>query len=197
MAKSIRQYAHAVFAFSFCIGMASSADAQVVDHQSPGNLRPGHKLSCIDLADAESGYTPADLYPAVAACIVDKRMVAAVDLMALAGAYGRFDRQRVADASAHQATTVLQMQAYADLSDGQRQAFMKVLEHEAADPVAERRRCGQISRLGAPAYRPDYMIQHGMGAFIGGPGDGLVPGFDPVAAWAQVRTAYLHCLPAS
>ena len=191
--KSIRQRARALFAFSFCIGMAFSADAQVVNHQSPGNLQSNHGLSCITLDEAKSEYTPADLYPAVAACIADKRMVAAVDVMALAGAYGRFDRQRVADATAHQATTVLQMQAYADLSDEQRQSFMKVLEREAADPVAEQRRCDRISRLGAPGYRPDYMIQHGMGAFTGGSGDGLVPGFDPAAAWAQVRTAYLHC----
>lgn len=178
-------------------GISLQTEAQVVNHEASGNLQSNHALACIALDDAKPDYTPADLYPAVAACIVDDKMVDAVNLMVLAGAYGRFDRLRVADGTAHQATTVLQMQAYADLPESKRQSFMQAVEREVKDPVANRKRCMKIDHLGPPKYRPDYMIPHGMGAFTGKYGDGLVPNFDSSSGWNQVRTGYLECPSAS
>lgn len=167
--------------------------AQVVNHEAPGNLRSEHRLACISLQQARPSYTPADLYPGVAACIAEGKMTAAIELMVLAGAYGRFDVMRVSDESAKDAMTVIQMQAYANLSDPQRESFMRTLEREGEDPKAERIRCEKVSRLGPPQYRPDYMIQHGMGAFTGKAGNGLLPDFEPSEAWEQIRTGYLKC----
>jgi hypothetical protein len=50
---------------------------------------------------------------------------------------------------------------------------------------------------GPPKYRLDYMIRHGMGAFTGEYGDGLVPDFDSSSGWKQVRMSYLECAAAS
>ena len=53
--------------------------------------------------------------------------------------------------------------------------------------------CSRIRVIGPPNYRPTYMIRHGMGAFIGGSGNGLVADFDPAAAWEESLDTYLHC----
>jgi hypothetical protein len=54
--------------------------------------------------------------------------------------------------------------------------------------------CAQIRTIGAPNYRPTYMIQHGLGAFMGGSGkNGLVEPFDETAGWEESLSGYLHC----
>ena len=46
--------------------------------------------------------------------------------------------------------------------------------------------CQSLTNLGAPSYKPTYMIQHGMGAFTGqSTKDGLVENFDSVVAWQE------------
>ena len=44
-----------------------------------------------------------------------------------------------------------------------------------------------------PTYHPAYMIQHGMGAFLGQGSDPLVPGFGPATGWERALDSYLHC----
>jgi hypothetical protein len=108
--------------------------------------------------------------------------------------YGRYDTLRVADKTAHQAVTVLQMQMFSSMSKEKAAAFRKGLQDSLGVPASLAVVCGDIARIGPPGYHPRYMIQHGMGAFQKGePSDGLVAGFDAPAAWKQSLDSYLHC----
>ncbi len=65
--------------FSLLIGLAGAATAQtapapqVIDHETAGNLAATHALGCLAPTAIESAYTPADLYPAAAACVTQGR----------------------------------------------------------------------------------------------------------------------------
>ncbi len=183
----------AISAICWVAGCTRNGTAVVVDHQTEGNLESKNPLGCIDSAAARSTDTPADLYQGVAACVAAGNLENATLLYALAGTYGRFDMLRVTDRSAHQAITVLQMQALGPLpkekKDGFQQATMKMKE----DPARLAASCAEIRRIGPPDYVPRYMIQHGMGAFLPDNGNGLDEAFDGATAWEQTLTSYLNC----
>lgn len=170
--------------------------ARIVNLESEGNLRSEHDVGCIAIASAKNTHTPADLYPGVAACVVTKQFRAGAYLEALAGVYGTYDTLRVADKSAHQAVLVLQMQARQRTPEADRVLFSQELRRASQDTGEVAEMCRQIRQLGPPSYHPDYMIQHGMGAFTGGNGDnGIVPGFDEKTGWEKSLTTFLHCPP--
>lgn len=176
--------------------LGHSAWAQrVANYEAKGNLQATIDLNCIATDKMKNTYTPADLYRAVGKCLNQGDMKKSVFLYAIAGAYARFDTQRVADATAHDANTVLTMQTFSTLADEQKTAFKQAMNRVADDPENFGKMCADIRRVGPPAYFPTYMIQHGMGAF-GGDGKGLVPNFDAAAAWKSSLDSYLHCPPA-
>lgn len=174
-------------------GCTRNDTAAVVDHQAEGNLESNHSLGCIDSAAVRNTYTPADLYPSVAACVESGDVENGAVLYALAGAYGSFDTLRVADRSAHQAITVLQMQALGPLPQQKKGGFQQDIKSMTEDPVRLVALCMEVRRIGPPEYVPRYMIQHGMGAFLPDKDDGLNSAFDGATAWEQVLTSYLHC----
>jgi hypothetical protein len=99
----------------------------------------------------------------------------------IARIYGAYDTQRVADQSAHQGISVLTMEAFNGVEPDKMKALDTALKGLDLEEITQTAR-----EIGKPAYRPSYMIQHGIQAFTGQTGDGLVPGFDPDAAWEKV-----------
>jgi hypothetical protein len=183
------------------IGMAAESLAaepmtrpQIKNYEAPGNLDSKHDLGCVSTEKLGSKYTPADLYRALSRCVESDKYKEGAFLFALAGVYGRFDSLRVSDNTAHQAITVLQMQALGSKDKSKQAAFQEVLNKTLGNPEGLAAACKDIVRIGPPDYYPRYMIQHGMGAFLkSGSGDGLVKGFDAKAAWKQSLNTYLHC----
>lgn len=53
--------------------------------------------------------------------------------------------------------------------------------------------CAAVDRAGPPDYVPSYMIQHGMGTFLGRSDGDLVRGFDPDKGWQDLLSGYMHC----
>lgn len=54
--------------------------------------------------------------------------------------------------------------------------------------------CRQVRRIGYPAYYPEYMVMHGMRAFLGDPHENALDAyFDSDATWALLQTRYLNC----
>ncbi len=53
--------------------------------------------------------------------------------------------------------------------------------------------CKQMEADGPPTHAPGYMVQHGMQAFTGLEGDGLVAGFEAEVAWERVLDEFLDC----
>ncbi|RUS65047.1 hypothetical protein EGN72_01705 [Pseudorhodobacter sp. E13] len=173
---------------------AASAQAQVTNHEMPGSLAPTTDPGCVSPAQAAVTLTPPDLSLGVLACAQAGDFDAAVELYVLMQLRARFDTLRVADTTAHQAEQVLAMQTFAALSPAN-QAQLQAAFERFGDTGGARHTafCAVVTAQGAPDYLPDYMIQHGITAFTGVTGDGLVPGFAVQAAWDGLLGGYLQC----
>jgi hypothetical protein len=167
--------------------------AQITNYEAPGNLQSRTDVGCIKTKALKSTYTAADLYRSNAVCVKEKDLDSAVYSSALAGVYARYDSMRVADESAHQAQTVLRMNFANSLTKEEQESFMARLSAVAGDPASLAALCSRIRTIGPPNYHPTYMIQHGMGAFTGSGGNGLVSNFDSAASWEKSLDSYLHC----
>lgn len=177
-----------------CFATEPASRPQIKNYEAPGNLDSKHELGCIGAGSLSNKFTPADLYKAVSVCSKQGRFKEGAFLFALAGTYGRFDTLRVSDKSAHQAMTVLKMQAFGGMAPDQQNAFKGSVGETLGSPNGLATACNEIKRIGPPNYYPRYMIQHGMSAFTKtGADDSLVKDFDAQAAWKQSLESYLHC----
>jgi hypothetical protein len=183
----------ALLAAACVVQQPAKTTAQITNYEAKGNLQAIQPIGCVSLAELTNRHTPADIFPGVRKCIDDGGYGKAFDLLALAGVYGRFDMLRVADPSAHQAIIVLQMNNIGSLKQARVDAFMESMKGRfdagSTDLV---RICDHVKRIGAPAYHPAYMLQHGISAFTGR-GGGLNIDFNPAEAWAASLDGYLHC----
>ena len=177
-----------------CTSQSTGHQNQVTNLTTPGNLQSNYKIGCIKVAAVKNVFSPADLYKGVADCIDKGDVKNGVSLYALAGVYGRFDTMRVADKTAHQALLALQMGAIDPLPEEKKQLLTKEVQLVFHDKVKINEICTAIRALGPPAYKPNYMIQHGMGAFMGSSDkNALVADFDPKVSWDNALSGYLHC----
>ena len=177
-----------------CFSAEPASRPQIMNYEAPGNLESKHELGCIGPENLSNKFTPSDLYKAVSVCAKQGKNKEGALIFALAGAYGRFDTLRVSDKSAHQAVTVLKMQAFGGMAPDQQNAFKESVSKTVGNPDGLATACKEIKRIGPPNYYPRYMIQHGMGAFTKtGTDDGLVKEFNAPAAWKQSLDTYLHC----
>ena len=168
--------------------------AQVTNYETEGNLEVTHDIGCVDSGGLKNVYSPADLYKGLAKCINDGTSERGVLLFALAGVYGTYDTLRVADPTAHQATTVLRMTYLDSIDESQKLPFINKLKGILATPDGLKNICSEVRKIGAPTYFPRYMIQHGMKAVLDDiPKDGLITGFDSESAWEKSLDSYLHC----
>lgn len=177
---------------------ASSAQAQpeIKNYTTPGNLESTVKIGCIPRSEVKTTYNPVDLYLGAKACIDTGNYQAAVSLFDMANIFGRFDMQRVADKTAHQAVIVSRMQIFGELPVEKTTKFQAVAKAEVEDPAKIQNLCQFLRHIGPPTYHPRYMIQHGMGAFTRGHGNEITAEFSAQKAWEDVLNTYVHC-PAS
>ena len=160
----------------------------------PASASQGQQVECLDKTRLTNKMSPMELWASIASCVSSERYDDGVFIYALAGAYGAFDHQRVADASAHQVSQLLPMLAFASMPDKKVTAFearkSQLLEDESRRAVY----CKDIARLGPPDYYPTYMVQHGLGVVNGADASrALVVPFDAKAAWAKAVAQYLEC----
>jgi hypothetical protein len=165
------------------------------NYTAPGNLESNNDLGCIAMSEVVPAYNPVDLFKAANACVTREQYEQAVGLRLFALAFGRFDAMRVADTTAHQAVTVASMEVFGGLSTAQTGKFDEATKTAIGSANFKTAFCAELRRVGPPAYHPRYMIQHGMGAFTGRGGDGLVPNFDASKAWEETLATYIKCAP--
>lgn len=180
-------------AFTMTMLTAAGAAAQVTNQTAPGSLQPTVDPGCVTVATADPRLSPPDLALGVLACGREGNWDGAADLYALMLLRSAYDTRRVADATAHQADEVLTLQLGDSLSleDGPKLADAL---GRLVDPGTTRRvEFCKAAAAGVPQHDPAWMLQHGMGAFLGQEGDGLVPGFDPAAAWSAVLDEDMGC----
>ena len=174
--------------------VAGGAMAQVQRFETPGNLAPTRDPGCLTMTEVSPDETPANLALGIMRCVGEGRFGAAVESIILMQLFAVYDARRVADKSAHQAGQVLMMNIYSGLSEKQQKSLQEAVEAFGDTGGAKHTAlCAQMAGQGPPRYHPAYMIQHGMAAFTGLEGDGLVPGFDAGLAWSDVLASYLKC----
>lgn len=166
---------------------------EVDKFESEGNLVVTNEVVCVQHSELKNSYTPADLYPAVAACIIKGDYTKGGYLYFLANAYGYFDAKRVSDSTARQAISALQANNLWGLEEQKRGEFVSYLQEFSADDKAMRVACDFLNQLGRPDYYPRYMIQHGMDAFLGREGGGLKKEIDLDLLWDDTLEGYMKC----
>lgn len=169
------------------------ASPQVTNYTTEGNLRATHHLGCLHAGEISNQDTPADLYPAVAACIEQGKDAQAVILYVVAGAYAKYDILRVRDASAHDAPALLRGQAFARVDETRLNQFSDEVRDAMQDEPTHLALCQGLLHLGPPRYQPIYMTQHGMGAFTDSNADQKIKDLDPVTSWLGLMSDYTKC----
>ena len=149
--------------------------------------------ACLPLSADSRTMSPPQLYRSMLNCLRDGQAAPVLPLYFLGTAYGRFDRARVADTSAHQASSALEMQLREALGEADHDRFMGIITELSADPGKRAPLCQAVASIGPPTYHPSWMISHGMRQFTGGNAPDLVAGFDPAASWQAVMDNYLKC----
>lgn len=176
--------------------MRTASGASITSFEAKGNLQSSHNLDCISINQMKNEYTPADLFPAYAKCVREKRYDEAGELFSIAGAYSYFDSLRVADRTSHGAGQILIIQISASLKDVSEEHkiwYKKYLDkHTNFNSPEHLKLCGDIKKVGKPNYYPSYMIQHGMAAFRNN-NNPLVEKFNSDEAWKMTLNKYLHC----
>jgi hypothetical protein len=178
---------------------ALAADTNNSTRQTQATEKTGKSASmdnvgCITSKELQNKYSPVDLYQAMSQCVKVNKYNEAAFLFAAAGVYGRFDAQRVSDPTAHQAASFLQMQTREEMDIEESKALDDTLNKTLGTQAGLEFTCKEIARVGTPTYYPSYMIQHGMGAFVGSESsDALVKSFDEKATLKTALATYLEC----
>lgn len=158
-------------------------------------------VPCQTLKQITPSQTPVVLTQSMLTCVQNNRYSDAVDLFNMAGVFAKFDTLRVPDKTAHQAYSVLKMQAGQSLSEEQLEKFDAQTKKSLESDGYHEKLCATAKKVGKPSYTPTYMINHGMAAFTGRvlPNDEVPPalgsktGFDENHAWNHVLDTYLKC----
>lgn len=166
-----------------------------VNYRVEGSLEKSNELPCIGLDQAKNTYTPADLYPSAAKCMLEGKDEESAELFFLAAAYAVYDSFRVADRTAGGARQVLIMKHIKPIAPESKKGFMvevKKISNGKSEESLEF--CYKIKELGKPDYHPQYMILHGLAAFSGEvQGNGLVKDYDPDENWSKALAALKWC----
>jgi hypothetical protein len=168
---------------------------QVDDLQTAGNHATVHPLACGPITSIKNSDIPPDIYAGMLVCASDSRYAEAVNFFAVAGVFSYFDAERVTDITAQQAHQVMTQQAMSTLDPPAKTALWQQIRDTLSDDAKRSVICADVRRIGAPTYKPEYMIQHGMDAVAGKAqvNGGLVANFDSKDAWEKAVDGYLHC----
>lgn len=171
----------------------STQKSNVANYEVAGNLESPKPAGCVSVGELSNKQNPVDIFTGLNVCLSNQDFSKAAEMYLAAMSYGFFDTKRVSDITAHQAISVLRMNLFStqpkDVLDKLQDALVKLTDDNTAI-------CESLTKLGAPAYRPTYMIQHGMGAFTGQSNNksGLVENFDSEAAWKDALPTIAKCV---
>jgi hypothetical protein len=165
--------------------------------QQPRLAPPSAQFSgsdCLDKSRLSNKMSPVELWKGIGGCISSGRYDDGVFMFALAGSFGSFDMQRVADESGRQVMQILPMAVYASLPQDKVSAFQSLVSKTLEDETKRLAYCKEVARMGPPHYFPTYMVQHGIGSFTGANrAQPLVVPFDAKSAWTKAVKQYLLC----
>ena len=138
-------------------------------------------VGCVDVAGLSSKNMPTQILLGSRECVDKKDFDRGVRLFGVAGAYARFDSERVPDVSAQALIPAFQSELFGSL-DPNTAAELQAAQKKIANSHELVQMCEQIRKLGPPTYYPTYMIKQG-----------AKRNFDSAAAWESALVSYLHC----
>lgn len=171
-----------------------SAQVKVSNIEAEGNLKPTHQLKCIGPNEYRPEYSPADLATGLSKCLKENKLSEAADLVVEIQVRGRFDAYRVKDKTGHQGVQVLLLTSVNKAGKRGEARYKEAMKaFGGVGSPRHRAACQRMNASGAPRHSPSYMVQHGMDAVLGKPGNGLVKNFDPDATWKKTLSGYFKC----
>ena len=169
----------------------STSKSNLTNYEAAGNLESPKPAGCVSVSELSNKQNPVEIFTGLNACLTKENYSNAAELYFAGMSYGFFDTKRVSDKTAHQAISVLRMNLFGAQSQDVLDKLYAALTNISSDNAEI---CQSLTDLGAPAYKPTYMIQHGMGAFTGqSTKDGLVENFDSEAAWKDALSTIANC----
>lgn len=150
----------ALLGFGVHQGMQSAKKADPYS-KMPSYVRPVADVACVPVAQLSNKYTPADLYAATAKCASQDKMKESAGLLVTAMAYLDFDTKRVADKNAHSVENTLKMSVVLQTPQDKRAGIDGEIKKILTSAEGRAALCADLKKLGAPAYVPTYMTEHG------------------------------------
>lgn len=141
---------------------------------------------CLSMENVNHSMTPVQLSSYGYYCLAENKYEDASKLLLTSMAYGAYDRLRVKDTTAHQASVVLQMQLGSALTKEQQERLQQTL----SSMIHQKSTCEMLEKVGKPSYYPSYMINHGLNAQNPQP---IVSDFESEKGWDSTLTDYIKC----
>jgi hypothetical protein len=163
-----------------------SNGAVLTEVKFAGSLQPNFDLGCIPISEVKSSFNPPALIYASKKCIQQEQYSRAWALLTTGTGFAYYDIYRLADRSTQGARTVLTMNAFADLTDVQRDKASKVSKEIQKDPEQVQAYCAELTRIGLPTYEPQWAILHGVGAYQEPRNGHYLTNVDTKALWEEV-----------
>lgn len=160
-------------------------NTQIINHQSKGNLAATNPLGCVSATSVKPASTAADITTGAKVCAHQSKYNNAAELIMVASAYAYFDTQRVSDKTAHSALNALFAKEFGSLPEAERQALFASIDDLNKDDAKKQEICHFLKLSEPPSYMPNYMIEHGMGAFTDSGKEPLVKDFNANEGWAK------------
>lgn len=160
--------------------------AVITEYKFAGSLQPNVELGCVAIGEVTNQFNPPSLVYAAKKCIQQEQYAKAWALLTTGYGFAYYDLKRLADRSTQGARAVLTMNAFADLTDAQREKAAEVSKEIQKDPEQVRAYCAELTRIGPPAYEPSWAILHGIGAFQEPRNGPYLTNVDPKALWEEV-----------
>lgn len=173
--------------------VTTSPDGRHTNISKEGSLAVTHELTCISLDEVQTSYTPPDLYVAVKDCIINDQYQQAAELFMLAGTYAYYDKLRVTDTSAHQASSALVLRYIRPLHTEYPEKIKNWSKFMDAQVVENKDVCDKLSSVRKPDYEPVYMATHGLESFQKPYQDLIKTNFDAQANWQEALHKYARC----
>lgn len=163
-----------------------SNGATIKDVKFSGSLQPNFDLGCISMSDVTNEFNPPALIYAAKKCIKEQEYSKAWALLTTGNGFAYYDLKRLADRSTQGARTVLSMNAFADLTNDERETFSKVSKEIQKDPEQIQAYCAALTRIGPPTYEPQWAILHGIGVYQEPRNGHYLTNVDAKALWEEV-----------
>lgn len=172
-----------------------SNGAVLTEVKFAGSLQPNFDLGCLSISEVISTFNPPALFYAAKKCIKERDYSKAWALLTTANGFAYYDIKRLADRSAQGARSVLTMNAFADLTNEERESFAKVGTEIQRDPNQVKMYCAELTRIGPPSYEPRWAILHGIGAYQEPRRGHYLTNVDVTSLWEEVLRN--RCTPQS